>query len=113
MSANLSEIWRFILRHRFAAVTLLAFGYFWWMTAPDITFINRGTDTIASLSAARYLRLSRPTGLPLYNMINHVLLQVPHPGTDYWWLATFTALAATGIVHIVYRVSGKILSPLI
>src|SRR3990172_4213406 len=104
----------FAFAQRHIIVGLLAWAYFASLAAPDITYINRNTDSIDYLSGAKWLRLTHPTGAPLYNMVNHVLLQIPHPFTnDYAWLALFTALSGAALAYLAYRVTYKLLAPLL
>src|SRR3972149_6440400 len=103
----------FIQANRLPLITCAAFAYFAYLSAPDITYINRSTDSIDYLSGAKWLRITHPTGAPLYNIGNHLWLQIPHPGTDYWWLTILTSLAGAGLAHLAYRISGRVLAPLL
>ncbi len=96
-----------------ALVFTLSLGYFLLLTAPDNTWVNAEVDGSDYLMGAKYLTLTHPTGAPLYNMVNWVLLRLPLGGTEFWRLAVWSAVASAGTATLLFTMTRNPIAPLV
>ena len=85
--------------------------YFLTMTASNSTWVNADHDGNNYIMGARYLVLTHPTGAPLFNIINWVLIRLPLFGTDYFRLALWSAVASAGTATLLFHMTKRILAP--
>lgn len=84
--------------------SFLVFSVF---TAPDNTWINTDSDGSIYIAAAKYLRLSHPTGAPLYNLLNWALYRITPGETDYWRIAIWSAVFSSGTATILWMTTRR------
>lgn len=87
MKAFLKRYWVEIL------VLVCALGYFIAMCAPDMTWVNVDSDGSAYINAAKHLVVTHPTGAPLYNIMNALVVRIPI-GSEFWRLSMISAIAS-------------------
>ena len=85
--------------------------YFLTMTASNSTWVNADHDGNNYVMGARYLVLTHPTGAPLFNIVNWVLIRLPFLGTDYFRLALWSAVASAGTATLLFHMTKRILAP--
>ncbi len=74
-------------------VLVCSLAYFIALTAPDMTWVNVDSDGSAYLLAAKHWSITHPTGAPLYNMFNWLMVRIPI-GSEYFRLCLVSAVAA-------------------
>ncbi len=85
--------------------------YLLTMTATQSTWINADHDGNNYVMGAKYLVLTHPTGAPLFNLINWVLIRLPLLETDYFRLALWSAVASAGTATLLFHMTKRILAP--
>ena len=85
--------------------------YLLTMTANNSTWVNADHDGNNYVMAAKYLVVTHPTGAPLFNLTNWVLIRLPLLGTDYFRLALWSAVASAGTATLLFHMTKRILAP--
>ena len=103
MIGKLKTYWLEIL------VLACSLGYFLALTAPDLTWVNVDSDGSAYINAAKHWALTHPTGAPLYNMLNWLIVRIPI-GSEYFRLCAVSAIAA-GVTSLFLYLLAKRYTP--
>ncbi len=90
-----------------------ALFFFVWITAPGMTFVNTDADGSIYLAAAKYLIPSHPTGAPVFNLFNHVLLKAFPVGSEAWRLSLGSGIAAAITALLLFKNTRSIVAPLV
>lgn len=85
--------------------------YFLWMTAPESTWVNADHDGNNYVMGGKFLVLTHPTGAPLFNLLNWVLIRLPLPGSDYYQLAVWSAVASAATATLLFHMTKRLLAP--
>jgi hypothetical protein len=97
---KLKSYWKEIL------VLAIATGYFAIMTAPDMSWVNCASDADSYLRAGKFIELSHPTGAPLFNMFNWMVLQI-YPFSNEFWVLSMVSAVCSGITAMLVYVLAK------
>ncbi len=97
----------------YVVVFTAAFLYLWSLTAPDSTWVNADHDGNNYIMGAKYLVLTHPTGAPLFNLLNWVLIRLPMPGTEYFALAIWSAIFSAGTATLLWHLTRNFVAPLV
>jgi len=98
---------QWLKRHSVEILLLVACcTYFGAMAAPDMSWVNTDCDGPTYLSSAKYLTISHPSGAPLYNLINAVVVRIPI-GAEYWRLCMVSAIAAGATCLVLYLLAKR------
>ena len=82
-------------------------SYFGAMAAPGMSWVNVDSDGPTYLASARHLILSHPTGAPLYDLINAVMVRAIPFGDEYWRLCMVSAIAAGATCLLLYVLAKR------
>lgn len=93
-------------------VFTLSLAYFGALTAPDMTWVNVGSDSTTYLASAKFLVLNHPTGAPLYTLLNWLIVRIPL-GSEFWRLAIMSAIASACTATLLWHITRNWLAPAI
>lgn len=88
-------------------VLAIATGYFAIMVAPDLSWVNCASDANGYLRAAKFGELSHPTGAPLFNMFNWLILKLYPFNNEFWMLSMISAICSGLTTMLVYRLARR------
>lgn len=74
---------------------------------PDFTWANTDADAFTYYSAAKYFDISHPTGAPLFNLINYLIIRFPL-GSEFWRLAMVSVIASSITCVLLFRICKKL-----
>lgn len=94
-------------------ITVLALAYFAVMLPADITWVNAAHDGPSYLIGAKYLRITYPTGDPLYMVLGWGVLNGVPFGSDWWRMAAISAVFGAGTAGLLYYHTRSLLAPLL
>lgn len=93
-----------------------ALAYLVPLVAPGLTWANTDSDSSIYLASAKYIIPSHPTGAPLFNVLNAVILRV-FPASDMnqqaWMLAMVSAVASSLTAAALFYHTKRVIAPLI
>lgn len=99
------------MRHLpYIGVAILAFIYLASLTGQYMTWVNADHDATNYIISAKYLRLSHPTGAPLFNLMNAGLIRIT-PGSDYFALAIWSAVFSGLTAGLLFKMTKNLLVP--
>lgn len=88
-------------------VFIISTVYFTIMTAPDMSWVNCASDANTYLRSAKFVELSHPTGAPLFNMFNWLVLKMFPFGNEFWRLSMVSAICAGIIAVLVFTLAKR------
>jgi hypothetical protein len=94
-------------------VGLLALAYFAVLLPRDITWVNVGYDGPGYLLAMRHLRITYPTGDPLYILLGAAWIRAFPFGTEWFRVALLSATFGGAAAGLLYYHTRSWLSPLV
>ncbi len=96
-----------------AIIALATFAYFLFMLPTDITWVNVGSDGPDYILGMKYLRVSHPTGQPLYTLMGAAWMRMIPWGTEWFRIALMSAVFSAATAGILYRMTRSFIAPLI
>lgn len=103
---------------KYAVLFVLAFAlaYLVPLTAPGLTWVNTNSDSSIYLASARYVIPSHPTGAPLFNVLNAIILRTfPAADTNHqaWMLAMVSSVSSALTATVLFWHTKRVIAPLV
>ncbi len=94
-------------------IGLLALLYFFTLLPKDITWVNVAYDGPGYLLAAKYFRITYPTGDPLYILLGAGWIRAIPFGTEWFRMALLSAVFGGATAGLLYYHTRSLLAPLV